>query len=26
MVEVGEAYVDVESAQNALDKVWGEYL
>jgi len=26
IVEVGEAYVDVESAQNALDKVWGEYL
>ena len=26
MVEVGEKWVDVESAQNALDKVWGEFL
>ena len=26
MVEVGETWVDVESAKNALDKVWGEYL
>ena len=26
MVEVGEEWVDVESAKNALDKVWGEYL
>jgi len=26
MVEVGETYVDAESAQNALDKVWGEWL
>jgi len=25
MVEVGETYVDTESAQNALDKVWGEW-
>ena len=26
MVSVGKEWVDVESAQNALDKVWGEYL
>jgi len=26
MVNVGKEWVDVESAQNALDKVWGEYL
>ena len=26
MVEAGEKWVDVESAQNALDKVWGEWL
>ncbi len=26
MIEVGETYVDVESAQNALDKLWGEWL
>jgi len=26
MVSVGEECVDVESAQNALDKMWGEYL
>lgn len=25
MLEVGEEYVDVESAKNALDKVWGEW-
>jgi len=26
MVDVGEEWVDVESAQNALDTVWGEFL
>jgi hypothetical protein len=26
MVDVGEEWVDVESAQNALDKVWGEWI
>lgn len=26
MVEAGAEWVDVESAQNALDKVWGEFL
>jgi len=26
MLEVGEEWVDVESAQNALDRVWGEWL
>jgi len=26
MVQAGKEWVDVESAQNALDKVWGEYL
>lgn len=26
MITVGEKWVDVESAQNALDKEWGEYL
>ena len=26
MVDVGEEWVDVESAQNALDEVWGVYL
>ena len=26
MLSIGEEWVDVESAQNALDKVWGEYL
>ncbi len=26
MVDVGEEWVDVESAQNALDGVWGVYL
>ena len=26
MVEVGEKWVDVESAQNALDGVWGEWV
>ncbi len=26
MVEVGEEYVDVESAKNALDKIWREFL
>lgn len=26
MVEVGEEYVDVESAKNAIDKIWGKYL
>jgi len=26
MVSVGKEWVDVESAQNALDKIWGEYL
>jgi len=26
MLEVGTEWVDVESAENALDKVWGEYL
>ena len=26
MSTVGEEWVDIESAQNALDKVWGEYL
>ena len=26
MVSVGKEWVDVESAQNALDNVWGEYL
>jgi len=26
MVSVGKEWVDVESAQNALDMIWGEYL
>jgi len=26
MVEVGEEWVDVESAKNALDGVWGEWI
>ena len=26
MLSVGEEWADIESAQNALDKVWGEYL
>jgi len=26
MVEVAEQWVDAESSQNALDKIWGEYL
>ena len=26
MVNVGKEWVDVESAQNALDTIWGEYL
>ena len=26
MVEVGDEWVDAESAKTALDKIWGEYL